>query len=419
MQRYLVGAAVLALTAGAAQAGGLDRSQQSVLSLFSPDNTFDLSFGVVTPTITGSDALGTDYDVGESYTQIGLSYTKQINDQFALALIFDQPFGADINYDSDPLTSTLGGTMADLNSKAFSAVGKYQLNDRVSVFGGLRIQGVDAKVALNGVAYRNAITVAGVAATVSGLDSSLLAAALGGDVTAATAIDTTYGLGTTASLGAAVTTAQGTFAATNGYNFEMANDYAVGYTLGAAYEIPDIALRLAATYHSEIEHTADTTESLLGSATNSTVTYVTPQSFNLDFQTGIAANTLLMASYRWAEYEKVDVIPTALGSDLVNLGNSQRYTLGIGRKFTDNFSGSITLSYEPEGGDDTVSPLGPTDGLMGITIGGKYTKGNTSISGGINYTKLGDADAGVADTAVASFTDNSVVGIGFKISTTF
>ncbi|MEC8195577.1 MAG: hypothetical protein VX228_04465, partial [Pseudomonadota bacterium] len=297
--------------------------------------------------------------------------------------------------------------------------GKYQLNDRVSVFGGLRIQGVDAKVALNGVAYRNAITVAGVAATVPGLDSSLLAAALGGDVTAATAIDTTYGLGTTASLGAAVTTAQGTFAATNGYNFEMANDYAVGYTLGAAYEIPDIALRLAATYHSEIEHTADTTESLLGSATNSTVTYVTPQSFNLDFQTGIAANTLLMASYRWAEYEKVDVIPTALGSDLVNLGNSQRYTLGIGRKFTDNFSGSITLSYEPEGGDDTVSPLGPTDGLMGITIGGKYTKGNTSISGGINYTKLGDADAGVADTAVASFTDNSVVGIGFKISTTF
>ncbi|MEC8042677.1 MAG: hypothetical protein VX181_18610, partial [Pseudomonadota bacterium] len=72
MQRYLVGAAVLALTAGAAQAGGLDRSQQSVLSVFSPDNTFDLSFGVVTPTITGSDALGTDYDVGESYTQIGL-----------------------------------------------------------------------------------------------------------------------------------------------------------------------------------------------------------------------------------------------------------------------------------------------------------------------------------------------------------
>lgn len=419
MQRYLVGAAVLALTAGMAQAGGLDRSNQSVLSVFAPDDAFDVSFGVVTPKITGSDGLGASYDVGESYTQFGLSYTKQINDQMALALIFDQPFGADINYDTDPTTSMLGGTMADLNSKAFSAVGKYQINDRVSVFGGLRLQGVDATVALNGAAYLNAITISGVAATVPGLDASVLGAAVGGDAASQAAIDGTYGAGTFATLAGAVTTAQTGFAATNGYNFTMANDYGVGYTIGAAYEIPDIAFRLAATYHSEIDHNATTVENLLGDTINGTTSYVTPRSFNLDFQTGIAADTLLTASYRWTEFSKVDVVPTRLGSDLVNLGDSQRYTVGIGRKFSDSFSGSLTISYEPEGGDATVSPLGPTDGLLGITLGGKYTNGNTSISGGINYSKLGDANAGVNDTAVASFSGSSAIGVGFKISHSF
>jgi hypothetical protein len=145
------------------------------------------------------------------------------------------------------------------------------------------------------------------------------------------------------------------------------------------------------------------------------VDYVTPQSLNIDFQTGIAEGTLLTAGFRWTEFSAVDVIPTLLGSDLVDLDDSFRYSLGIARRFNDNFAGSLTLTYEPEGDGATVSPLGPTDGQFGITLGGRYTEGNMSISGGVNYTWLGDAFAGVADQPVASFSGSTALGIGLRI----
>ena len=98
----------------------------------------------------------------------------------------------------------------------------------------------------------------------------------------------------------------------------MKQDTSVGFLLGAAYEIPDIALRLAASYRFETDHSAATTESMLGlSSVPGTVDYVTPQSFNLDFQTGVAKNTLLTANFRWTDFSAVDVVPTLLGSDLV------------------------------------------------------------------------------------------------------
>jgi long-subunit fatty acid transport protein len=204
-----------------------------------------------------------------------------------------------------------------------------------------------------------------------------------------------------------------------GYNFSMEEDYSVGYLIGAAYEIPDIALRLAVTYRFETDHTSSTTESMFGAVVPGSVDYVTPQSLNIDFQTGIAEGTLLTAGFRWTEFSAVDVIPTLLGSDLVNLDDSFRYSLGIARRFNDNFAGSLTLTYEPEGDGATVSPLGPTDGQFGITLGGRYTEGNMSISGGVNYTWLGDAFAGVADQPVASFSGSTALGIGLRAEFTF
>lgn len=85
---------------------------------------------------------------------------------------------------------------------------------------------------------------------------------------------------------------------------------------------------------------------------------MTPQALNVDFQTGIAENTLLTASYRWAEYSAVGMIPTGLGSDLVNLDDAERWTLGVARKFSDTFAGSVSLSYEPKGDGNLVSPVG-------------------------------------------------------------
>lgn len=439
MKRTLLCASALALGAGSAMAGGLDRSGQSVLAIFDANNTTSVSFGHVMPSVTGEDAAGNDYDVGEDYQQYGFSYTNQINEQFNYSLIFDQPYGADVDYNNNPATSALGGTFADLNSRALTFVGRYKVTDRFSVFAGIKAEQVNAEVGLNGTAYRTPIALGAAAATAnntfgtSNITPQLLGANAGlagaaAQAQAAGVLDSflppvPVGGGATAPASAVLANqtngALTNFFPTGGYRFEMEDDTKPGYLIGAAYEIPDIALRFAATYHFEIEHKADTTERLLGQTIRDEVEYVTPQSLNLEFQTGIAEGTLLTAGYRWTEFSAVDVVPTALGADLVNLEDSHRYTLGVGRQFNDKFAGSITLIYEPEGDGDTVSPLGPTDGQFGVTLGMRYVNGPFNISGGINYTKLGDADAGVQDVAVASFEDNSVVGIGFKAQMNF
>ncbi|MBV2361094.1 hypothetical protein KUH32_15115 [Thalassococcus sp. CAU 1522] len=426
MKSVLLGASALALSVGAAHAAGLDRSGQSVMAIFADDNTANLSFGYVMPSVTGKDDLGNDYDVGDAYSVIGLSYTNAINEQISYSVIFDQPYGANVTYNNSPLTSALGGTGADLSSEALTFVGKYQISDRISVFGGIKLEQVRADVALNGIAYRNAISTSAVTrgfnATRPGgtpaLDASLLGAAAAGSVPAATAIDTTYGAGTTAALGGQIATQAGSFAANDGYKFSMDTDRRIGYVIGAAYEIPEIAFRLALTYSPEIEHKADTTEDIFGATVTGDVEYVTPQSVNIEFQTGIAPDTLLLATYRWTEFSAVDVVPTALGSDLVNLNDGERYTLGIGRRFNPNLSGSAVISYEPEG-DELVSPLGPTNGLWGLSIGGQYTKDNVKLSGGINYSWLGNAKPEVGGVAAADFENNHSVAFGIRAEFAF
>ncbi|APX11611.1 outer membrane protein transport protein [Tateyamaria omphalii] len=415
MKTRVLAATALLLSSTSVYAAGLDRSFQNVSSIFAEDNTLSFTFSHVSPDVTGTDALGSSYDVGESYEQTVLSFTKDITDKFTLGFITDQPFGADVFYNADPNTSTLGGTGADLSSEAYKLVAKYQFTPRFSVFGGVQAQTIRASVNLNGQAYRDAIPTAAVARA-AGVDSSTLGAALQGD---ANAIGALGGLAVVGALGAQVQAQQAAFTADNGYSYSQDAQTEYGWLIGAAYEIPDIALRLAVTYHASIDYTANTTEQILGNTVPGTVEFETPESLNIDFQTGIAKDTLLLASYRWTEFDAVDLVPTALQSDLVNLDNGHRFTLGVGRRFTESFSGSLTFSYEPEGDDDLVSPLGPTDGLFGISLGGRYNKDNMVISGGINYSWLGDARPEVGGQPVASFTDNSSLAVGFKVDFTF
>ena len=416
MKTLALSTSILALASSAALAGGLDRSGQSISAIFSAPGSTSVSFGTVKPSIKGSDTAGNSYNVGDAYQQYGYSYTGGKADAFSYALIIDQPYGANVTYGNSPLTSTLGGTMADLSSHAATVVGRYALYSRFSVLGGISLETVEGTVNLNGLAYKQAISTAAVASTVDGLSTELLGAALINAPGARAAVDVISDYNT---LATAVDGRKALFGA-DGYKFNMKQDTSVGFLLGAAYEIPDIALRLAASYRFETDHSAATTESMLGlSSVPGTVDYVTPQSFNLDFQTGVAKNTLLTANFRWTDFSAVDVVPTLLGSDLVNIDDSYRYSIGVAHRFSDQFAGTVSLSYEEAGNAATVSPLGPTDGLYGLTVGGRYSKNNVNISGGLNYTWLGAANAGVGGQTAASFGSNSAVGAGLKIEIVF
>ena len=369
MKLKLTTGALLLVSTTAAHAVGLDRSNQDITAIFEDGNYIELSFGSITPSVSGvGEALPNEYDaVALDFTQFSGSLTYQINDRVSMAVIVDQPFGVDILYPGTGTTSELGGTAAELNSVAFTALGRYRINENFSVHGGLRGERIDGNITLSGLAY----------------------------------------------------------GPLSGYNVDLASSSGFGYVAGVAYERPDIALRVALTYNSSITHEFDSTETVGGTpvAPITTTTVETPEAWNLDFQTGIAADTLLFGQIRHAMYSQVIVSPAFFagatgGSSLTDIDDGTAYTIGVGRRFSDAFSASVSYSWEAEG-DMLVSPLSPTNGNQALTIGGQYTMGDMVLSGGIRYTRLGDATPETRGEARANFADNDVIGVGLSIGYNF
>jgi long-subunit fatty acid transport protein len=370
MKRILTTVAAFAAVATSAQAGGIDRSGQPLGALFEAGRYFELSFGHVSPTVDGTDVLGNRIsDAAGNYSLLGLSYKMDIDDTWSFALNLDQPFGSDVVYRGSATTTMLGGTSAIADSTALTALLRYKFDENFSVHGGLRAQRSDGSILLSGLAY------------------GLL----------------------------------------NGYSVGLDSDTSAGYVIGVAYEKPEIALRVALTYNSKITHEFDSIERIGTTqvAPGSVTEVDTPQSVNLDFQTGVAKDTLVFGSIRWVDWTQFTVEPAFFsaatgGASLVNLEDTVTYTLGVGRRFNETWSGSFSMTYEPTTGR-LVSPLSPYDGRVGTTVGVVYTMDNMKVTGGVNYSWLGDADpeTGTPDTARAAMRDNTSVGVGVKVGWSF
>ena len=372
---------VLSLAASGALAGGLDRTGQSVDIIFEEGNYGEISLARTSPSITGTDVLGFDTgNVADDFTSISGGVKLDFSDKFSMAMIFEEPFGSDIAYPST--SALLGGTTAIANTTSTTFVARYKFNENWSVHGGLRNQTARGNITLDGLAY-------------------------GGNPPGGVS---TYGV-------------------------TLNDSNAWGYLVGAAYERPEIALRVALTYNSAITHKMDTTETAFGGAfpfvvgttSNLSETDVeTPQSVNLEFQTGIAADTLVFGSIRWAEWSKFKIDPVnfvnATGGGLVDLEDSITYTLGVGRRFSDQWAGSVSFTYEQADDDDLVSPLAPTNGLFAISVGAEYqATENMSIGFGVRHNWLGNArpETGTPDTARAVMEDNTATSFGMKVGFTF
>ncbi len=373
MNKYAIAVATVGLSATGVHAGGLDRSGQSIDVLFESGNHLQLSYSYTDPDTSGTDFLssGSTGNVTDSFSTLAFGLKLQQTENLSFALIADEPYGADIFYPVTPASVSLGGTRAVANSRALTFLARYQFDNNWSVHGGARYQEIEADIDLRGAVF-------------GGL---------------------------------------------NGYSASFSDEGAWGYVVGVAYEIPDIALRIALTYNSEIEHDLPTTETnvpLLGTVVGTTEV-TAPESLNLDFQTGIAANTLLFGSVRYAKYDDTTVSPFGFdavvdpgtsGSSITSLEDSIDIELGVGRRFNDKWSGSIALGWESQGDDDLVSPLRPTNGSTFIALGARYdVNERLAISGGVRYTDLGDAfaETGTPDTARANFTGNSAVSVGVRL----
>ncbi len=367
MTRYTTPAfAALLATTSLAHAGGIDRNGFNISPLFEDGDYAEFSYSYVMPEVTGVNAAGTfgSGDMANDYSTVGFAYRTDLTDQLSLAFVYDTAYGADITYENAQAGFPFRNFNAALNGTSAAAYLRYQINDNISVYGGVRYVVMNAEINL--IAGGN-VGPAGIAANQT----------------------LSYG-------------AEGDF----------------GYTLGAAYEIPDIALRASLTYHSatSYEHTitSSTAPTALGPYA-ATTSYSLPQSLTLDFQTGVAEGTLVMASVRWTDWSEAD-IPTQSALGVISNDDVFTWMLGGARRVTEDLALVGRITYEASTGDP-ASNLAPTDGSVGLSLAGVYDLSDQlTLTAGINYTMLGDATT----TAVANqFADNSALGFGFRVGYNF
>ena len=247
----------------------------------------------------------------------------------------------------------------------------------------------------------------------------------------------------------------------NGYDANIPEDSAFGWLAGAAFQIPEIALKASLTYRSEIDHKVNVDESLpllgpLGSllVANGTISpaqlsgllnatgetkITTPQSVNLDFQTGVMANTVAFANVRWVNWKDFSIQPYKFGQlsklaggmlpalgkpngfNLVDYSDDQwSVTAGVGRKLNEQWAGNVSVGWD-SGAGNPVTTLGPTEGYWNVGVGVQYSPTPaTFIAGGVKYFWLGDADAVTgAHSAAGTFEDNKAIAYGLKMGYRF
>jgi long-subunit fatty acid transport protein len=204
------------------------------------------------------------------------------------------------------------------------------------------------------------------------------------------------------------------------------SDTGVGYLVGAAYEIPDIALRVALTYQSAIDldftGTEETFDPTSGAAVPSTLRSTAfavefPESLNLEFQSGIAEDTLLFGSIRHQWWDGFN-LTTATGRYVNFTSDSTTYQIGVGRRFNENWSGSISYSHRTEGTTPSDTALAPTTGFDTITLAGRYDMDALSVAAGLTYGRPGDQIVNSLAGPI-SFDDNDILAVGVRVGFRF
>lgn len=372
---------ILSTTSGLVQASGLDRSGQSINAFLQPGNYAEAGISVLDPTVKGEDKSGNKVsDMADDYYFPSAAIKVQATDHISLGLLYDQPFGADATYgvDGSNFATATDGTKVKVRTNNITALIGYQPTKNWNVYAGPVWQTVEADIALSGKAYQ----------------------------------------------------------ILSGYNIEVDQKEAWGWLAGFAYQIPEIGLKAAVTYRSEIEHNTKSHETsnlpaygglnaafnYLGQM-NASVNATTPQSVNIDLQSGISQNNLVFANVRWVHWDQFVVSPkllNAVGQDLISYSDDQwSINAGLGHKFNDKWSGSATVGWD-SGAGNPVTTLGPTEGYWSVGLGGQYSPtASTFVQAGVKYYGLGDATAQTGGKPVAEFEDNYAIGYGLKIGYKF
>ncbi len=355
-----VAAALAVLGVGAASAGGVERSAQSMALLFEQGNYVEFGLSHGRPRVSGT--LGvTSGNMTRSFTTFNLGVRGDLSDNLSYALIVDEPIGASVQYPTETGYFAAGAN-ARIESTGFTGVLRYKIDGGFSAYAGLRAVRTRGEVTLPFVS----------------------------NYSMATNTDTAYG-------------------------------YLVGVAWERPEIAARVALTYNSRIRHTFDATESFAGANVAvDQFNTTI----PESLQLEFQTGVAEGTLVFGSLRYARWRQFDISPTfytspppgGLGQNpLVSYdSNSLTWNIGVGRQFNENWSGAVTLGYERKS-RDPLSNLGPTDGFASVGLGVTYRDGPIMVAGGVQYRKLG----GGTTPQNAQFDGNSALGLGLRVGYRF
>ncbi|GAA0602647.1 OmpP1/FadL family transporter [Paenochrobactrum glaciei] len=158
----------------------------------------------------------------------------------------------------------------------------------------------------------------------------------------------------------------------SGYQTKMLRNQAIatldvdgrswGWRLGAAYEVPELALRASVVYQSKVKYDlSGTIEGVIPQTLNVGSDVSLPQSVEFKFQTGIAQDWIALASVKWTDWKSIQVVPFALKEAVPIYGlpigrvmssldlyfrDGWTVTGGVAHKFNDQWSGAATVTWD-------------------------------------------------------------------------
>ena len=392
MLRFAAASAALLASTALVHAGGVERNAFTTGILFEEGTYFELAYSYADPSLSGEqtfDATASGAppgsvtgDIAPAYGFTGLAYRQDLTDSLSFAFTYDEPIGADVDYEgigAPPgyLYRFGTGSQAEIRAQQYTAMLRYETEQGISLFGGLRAVTANGNVSL-------------------------------------------------------FTGSGGT--STTNYVMEADGSAELGYLVGAAYEIPEIALRVSLTYIRATTHAFDAQETTaLGTADTEFETTI-PQQILLEAQTGVAEGTLAFGSIRWVDWSEFEIAPPVFvnapsnpnNDALVSYDNdSITYTLGGARRLSETLALLGSVSYEHSQGGFSGN-LGPTDGRTTVGLAARYDINNVRITAGASYTWVGDAQTeapfsvgGTPGDQFAVFEDNTAIAFGLRIGYSF
>ena len=386
MKIYLLATSSLMISGSLALAGGYELQTLDTSAMYEDGSFVSLSYASINSNLKGKDAGGTKVKTLKDQTLTNLAFKTQVGD-FGLGLTTYRSGAIQMNGSSN---STFTGNSiagnyipsanAELNTTAFLV--NYNLNDSFSVIGGIK---------------NNA------------LNSFNLTSIYG--------------------------------------SYDVSSKSNSAYVVGSAFENPDIALRAEILLQpsSKIKTTGTYTSAAVdfptaiegmgytdipaGVTGSFAATLNTPEMITLNFQSGIAADTLITGSIHQAKWKssqvKVDVstavaainTAAAVSSDF---SDSTKYSIGLARKFSSSLSGSVSYNQEVGSGSTSTSTFTMSNGSKSLNLGFRYSFEQANLSVGVSQTMFNDVTVDAnALTSPIEYKNNTATTIGIKLSTNF